>query len=424
MTPSPETVVAAQEVVRRVSQARLMALVDELAGFGARPDGGVDRQALTAPDIEARAFLAGRARALGCTVQHDAAGNLFFRRPGRATVAPVATGSHIDTQPAGGRLDGAYGVCAGFEVIAALNDAGVTTHAPIEVVAWSNEEGCRFAPGSLGSQAFVEPEALPQLLDATDAAGVRYGECIERMRLQLHEVVERPVGMALAAFVEAHIEQGPVLEANGLPVGIVSCAQGVRWFRVRAIGEARHAGTTPLAHRRDALRAATGLMTRLYDLAEDLPELRLTVGRIDVEPASINTVPGAATITVDARHIDAALLDRCEAALTDYASARRHGCDVVVERLMALPTTFFDDRVRHSLRSAARMLGHESCDIVSGAFHDAVHLTRHCPTGMIFVPSHRGISHHPAEYTDPASLAAGAQVLAASLIHLAGSPAS
>ena len=400
-----------EELARRVSEPRLLSLIEALAKFGAREDGGVNRQALTEAEVEARIFLAARAKSLGCAVALDAAGNMFMRRFGTRSALAVATGSHIDSQPAGGKLDGAYGVCAGLEVVAALNDANITTALPVDVVVWSNEEGCRFAPGSLGSQAYVEPADLPKLLDSRDAVGARYGDCVAAMRRRL-QAEERPLGAPLKAFLEAHIEQGPVLEGARLPIGIVSGAQGVRWFRVRAEGEPAHAGTTPLAYRRDALRALSSLMERLYALAERSPELRLTVGTVEVSPSSINTVPGAASITVDVRHADAAQLDACEALVRDCCAAPCHGCSLAVEELMSMETTWFDEAVNGSLRAASKSLGLPSMDLISGAFHDAVHLARHCPTGMLFVPSERGVSHNPSEHTDPAQLAAGVRVLA------------
>jgi beta-ureidopropionase / N-carbamoyl-L-amino-acid hydrolase len=404
------------DVAPHVSEPRLMKLISDLATLGARPEGGVNRQALTEPDIEARAFLARYATSLGCTVSLDPAGNVFFRRAGSEESAPVATGSHIDTQPEGGKLDGAYGVCAGLEVVAALNDAGVTTRYPIEVIAWANEEGCRFAPGSLGSQAFVEPGRLPNLAASTDTNGLSYAECVEAMNRKLSDIPPRPLGGNVRVFLEAHIEQGPVLEQAGVPIGIVSAVQGVRWFRVKATGEAGHAGTMPRQYRRDALRAMSGLMEMLYACAERRAELRLTVGKIDVLPSSINTIPSNAVITVDARHVDPHELDACEALIRDYCVSPQYGCQLAVERLMAMQTTQFDEGVRASLRSASTALGLRSMDILSGAFHDAVHLAAHCATGMLFVPSHKGVSHNPNEHTDSDLLAAGVRVLALALL--------
>jgi N-carbamoyl-L-amino-acid hydrolase len=315
-------------------------------------------------------------------------------------------------------------VCAALEVIAALNDAGQATRLPVEVVVWSNEEGCRFAPGSLGSKAFAEPALLATLITARDAAGTTYAECVEHMNAALGDISPTPLGHALASFVEAHIEQGPVLERSGTAIGIVTAVQGVRWFRVGAKGRAAHAGTTPLAHRRDALRALAPLLDRLYAAAEDHPDLRVTVGKLDLWPASINTIPGEATATVDVRHVDGAMLDEVEAVIRGYCGEPHFGCTVSCERLMNLDTTAFDPAIAATLRRAAGSLALSSRDIVSGAFHDAVNTCRLCPTAMLFVPSRDGVSHNPDEDTDPDLLVAGTRVLAHAITDLAGAVAS
>jgi N-carbamoyl-L-amino-acid hydrolase len=400
-------------VAHRVAPSRLIDLVEQLACIGERPAGGVDRQAMSDADLQARRFLASYARSLGCEVRQDVAGNLFFRRDGSEGGAPVMTGSHIDTQPAGGKLDGAYGVCAGLEVLAALRDMGASTRRPVEVVVWANEEGCRFAPGSMGSAAFVDPRRLEGFRATRDAAGTTYGDGVDRMLRELDDVPACALQRDVHAFIEAHIEQGPVLEQARVPVGAVLGIQGVRWYRVRAVGQAAHAGTTPLEHRRDALRALADLATRLYAVADRNPALRLTIGTLDVAPGSINTIPGEASLTVDARHPEAAVLDGCASLLADFCAQPRHGCEVTFTQSMAMPTTWFDHAVTASIREAADALGLPALEMMSGAFHDSLHLASHCPTGMIFIPSRDGLSHNPAEYTEPGHLVAGAQVLAA-----------
>ena len=401
------------DIARYVSPARLIGLLDGLAHIGARPDGGVDRQALSDADLQARRFLVSHARSLGCDVRQDTAGNLFFRRNGSEAGAPVMTGSHIDTQPAGGKLDGAYGVCAGLEVLAALRDIGASTRRPVEVVAWANEEGCRFAPGSMGSAAFVDPRRLGTFRAVRDTGGTTYGDCVDRILHELGDVPVCPLQRDVHAFIEAHIEQGPVLEQARVPIGAVRGIQGVRWYRVRAVGQAAHAGTTPLEHRRDALRALADLANRLYALADRNPSLRLTIGTLSLVPGSINTIPGEAMLTVDVRHPDASVLDGCASLLADFCAQARHGCAVSFAESMAMPTTWFDHVVTASVREAAAALGLGAMEMMSGAFHDSLHLAGHCPTGMIFIPSHDGLSHNPAEYTEPAHLVAGTRVLAA-----------
>ena len=404
-----------RDITDYVSASRLIERVSRLAQFGARPDGGVNRQALTDSELEARRFLAECARAMDCAAFQDVAGNLFFRREASGGDAPVVTGSHIDTQPAGGKLDGAYGVCAGLEVLAAMHDMGARTRRPVEVVVWSNEEGCRFAPGSMGSAAYVDPARLSEFRATRDAQGVSYGECVDRMHRELPDIPLRELQRGMHAFIEAHIEQGPVLEQATIPIGAVQGIQGVRWYRVQALGQAAHAGTTPLAHRRDALRALTDLAGQAYAFAEHTSDLRLTIGTLQLSPGSINTIPGEASLTIDARHPEASVLDACEALLSAFCAEPRHGCEVRYTQTMALPTTWFDDSVRASIREAADRLGLATMDMLSGAFHDSVHLARHCPTGMLFVPSRAGLSHNPAEYTDAEHLVAGARVLAAAV---------
>lgn len=415
-------------ITDHVSGSRLLELVGQLAQFGATPDGGVNRQALTDVEFKARRFLAEAARALDCDAFHDAAGNMFFRRQGVKNGAPVLTGSHIDTQPSGGKLDGAFGVCAGLEVMATLHDMRALTRRPIEVVIWANEEGCRFAPGSMGSAAFVEPARLAGFREVPDARGISYGQCIDRMRDEFPDIPVRDLKFEVHAFIEAHIEQGPVLEQAHVPIGVVSGIQGVRWYRVEASGQAAHAGTTPLEYRRDALRALTDVAHEAYVLAEQTPGLRLTIGTIGVSPGSINTIPGAATLTIDARHPEEAVLDGCEALLRRFSAAPHHGCQVQFARSMAMPTTWFSDVVKKSIREAAVPLNLTSMDMLSGAFHDSVHLANHCPTGMLFVPSRAGLSHNPQEYTYPDELIAGTRVLAATIAHhaelLSGDPSA
>lgn len=403
-----------------VSDSRLIERVAKLALFGATDDGGVNRQALTEVEFDARRFLARSTQALDCKAFHDPAGNMFFRREGIEDCAPVLTGSHIDTQPSGGKLDGAFGVCAGLEVLAALHDMRAVTRRPIEVVIWANEEGCRFAPGSMGSAAFVEPARLNDFRSVLDARGVSFGECIDQMHDRLSEIPVRDLQFEVRVFIEAHIEQGPVLEHARVPIGVVTGIQGVRWYRVQAFGQAAHAGTTPLEHRRDAYRALNDVAHDAFLLAKQIPELRLTIGTVAVSPGSINTIPGSASLTIDARHPDDKVLDRCEALLQRFSDAPCHGCRIQFTRSMAMATTPFDDAVKLSIREAANRLGLASMDMLSGAFHDSLHLARHCPTGMLFVPSRGGLSHNPQEHTDAVDLIAGTRVLAAAVARHAG----
>jgi beta-ureidopropionase / N-carbamoyl-L-amino-acid hydrolase len=400
----------ALRVSQRVNETRLIASIEALAAYGARDDGGVDRPALSATDFDARRHVIARAHALGCTVSTDACANLYIRRPGIDDLPAVMTGSHIDTQPTGGKLDGCYGVLAGLECIAALNDAGVRTRRPLEVAIWTNEEGTRFAPGAMGSSALVEPSRLADYLDASDAAGVTLRSALEAHRRAFPEVPLRQSAKPAHAFVELHIEQGPQLENANTPLGIVTGIQGVRWYEFQCTGVAAHAGTTPMLTRRDAMTLAIRLRADIETFATELggEHTRVTFGRWSVTPNSINTIPSAVTFTVDFRHPDTCVLEAFDEQVA--VCAQRHGARVE-PRLHHAPVQF-DAAVLATLDAACRALDARTLRLTSGAFHDAMHLAQHCPSAMLFVPSRDGISHNPAEATDPHHLVLGARALA------------
>lgn len=400
----------ARQIADAVNQDRLLESIDTLATFGARDDGGVDRPALGERDIEARRFLIERARALGCGVHVDACANLFFRREGDAALAPVMTGSHIDTQPTGGKLDGCYGVLAGFEVLAALNDANVRTRRPLEVAIWTNEEGTRFSPGAMGSSAFVEPSRMARYADVRDSEGMTLSAALDHHRSAFPGLPQRAQHEVAHAFVELHIEQGPQLEDADVPLAVVSGIQGVRWYALHVQGSAAHAGTTPMPLRRDAMTLAIALRQELDAIAHELgrADTRVTFGRWSIEPNSINTIPSAVSFTIDFRHPEASVL----AAFDEHAHAivQRHGARI--EALFTHAPVAFDASVLSCIDGACRALDARALHLTSGAFHDAMYLATHCPSGMIFVPSIDGISHNPAEATDAGHLALGARVLA------------
>jgi N-carbamoyl-L-amino-acid hydrolase len=419
---------AAARAQDAVDEGRLNAAVAALARFGGRDDGGVARETLTRVDLAARRSLIDYARSLRCDVSIDDCGNLFFRRAGRANLPPVLTGSHIDTQPVGGELDGAYGVVAGLEVMHALNDAGIETTRPIEVVAWTNEEGCRFGPGAMGSSAFVEPARLPGYRESRDGDGTTFGEALDAALAATPDVNRRRLRQPVDTCVELHIEQGPVLERAGVPLGVVTAIQGVRWFTVTLTGVAAHAGTTPMEVRSDAMHAAVSLAHRLYGLGAEgsTKGLRLTLGRWRVAPNSINTIPGKVEFTIDVRCVDEdALVDferglRAATAEVDDAWAGRIELDTTFTRATTpFPAAMLEVLERGCARAAAKAGAPPPLRLTSGAFHDAMYLADHCPTAMIFVPSRDGISHNPAEYTDPYQLYLGAQALAYAVTDLA-----
>ena len=410
----------ASDAATRVDEHRLGRLIDDLATFGARADGGVDRQALTPEDFRSRRFLIDLARSHGATVSRDSIGNLFFRREGADPDAlAVVTGSHADSQPTGGRLDGAYGVCAGLEVLAALKDSGVVHRRPIEAVVWTNEEGCRFPPGCMGASAFTQTELLDSFLKTPDARGVTVEEELTAVEPDFADVPLRELGVPFEAFVEAHIEQGPIMEAANIPVGVVRSIQGTRWFEVSVDGTASHAGSTPKDMRNDAFRTATEIATGIYGIFQDGDErLRMTIGHVEVEPGSVNVIPERAVLSVDLRHPEEQTLSSVEAAIRSIVSNHP---TAAVRRVMEMKPTPFDEEIQRTISDSAAELGIEAMGIDSGAFHDSLHLARHCPTGMIFVPSRGGLSHNPREATDLADLVAGTKVLVATLVNLANS---
>ena len=417
---------AAETAQAHVSQKRIEDALAALARFGGRDDGGVARETLTQTDIDARRHLVAQARALGCVVETDDCANLFFRRPGKTSLPPVLTGSHADTQPVGGKLDGAYGVIAGLELFAALNDAGLETLRPIEVVAWTNEEGSRFGPGAMGSSAFVEPARLAAYRAAVDGGNITFGAALDAALAAAPDVTRRPLQQPISACLELHIEQGPVLERAGIPLGVVTGIQSVRWYRVECVGSAAHAGTTPMEDRSDAMAAANGIAHQLYAYAaaESGNQLRLTLGRWQVSPNSVNTIPGKVEFTVDVRCLDATVLERFEQFLHQATGGHAWRGSVGVECFFSRAPTFFPDAmvsvVERACASVCRLSGHaEPLRLTSGAFHDAMYLADHCPTAMIFVPSKGGISHNAAEETAADELFLGVQALAHAVVELA-----
>jgi len=412
------------EVVAAISEQRLWRRLMEMATHGGTAGGGVNRPAASAEDAAAQRQLMLWASARGFLSFRDEIGNLFIRRPGTdAAAAPVVIGSHLDSQPTGGKFDGAYGVLAAFEVLEAVADAGIATRCPIEVVSWTNEEGSRFQPGAMGSAVFAGSSALDVILARTDGGGLRLGDELAKVAalapapFRAMAEVARPT-----AYLEAHIEQGPLLELSGTPIGVVGGIQGIRRFRVDVAGEEAHAGTTPRHLRKDALVAAMAAITALNRAADDVGEaLRFTVGSMAVLPNSPNTVPGAVRFTIDLRHPDDATLSAFEGAIhaSVEQSVQLHRCSAGIERLTQIPPTAFDPSLLDALRDAAERLDYRHQDINSGAGHDALHLARICPTAMIFIPCWKGISHNEAESVEPGDAVAGARVLAAATMRLA-----
>jgi len=384
----------------------------QLAKIGATPKGGVCRVALTEEDRQARDLFCTWAREAGCQIRIDAIGNIMARRPGRnPDAAPVMTGSHIDSQPLGGKFDGAFGVMAGLEVIRALNDAGIETEAPIDVVDWTDEEGARFAAGCIGSGVFAGIRELHQALALSDADAVNLEEALKAIGYKGPEAVG---GYPVKAYFEAHIEQGPILESENLAIGAVVGAQGQRCFIMTVSGEDGHAGTLPMDKRRDAFIGAAKMAVALNELATLYePAAVITIGHVRVQPNSRNTVPGKTIFTIDSRHPESAVLKQMETDMLRICRdiAATDGLELSAEAVTRAEPVRFDDTCIEAVRVACRNRQIRFMDIHSGAGHDACKIAAVAPTGMIFVPCKGGISHNELESAKPGDLATGAQVL-------------
>jgi len=397
-----------------VNGERLWASLMELAQIGATEKGGVCRLAASDLDGEARRLFIRWCEEAGCTVTIDHIGNIFARRPGRnPELAPVMAGSHLDTQPTGGRFDGAYGVMAGLEVVRTLNDLAYETEAPVEIVAWTNEEGSRFSPAMVGSGVFAGVFTLDAALATRDnnAPALTLGSELERIGFAGKASVG---GRKVGAYFEAHIEQGPILEAAGLPVGIVTGAQGQRWYEITVTGQEAHAGPTPMPRRRDALVGAARMIDEVNKIGHAYaPYACATVGFVQVSPNSRNTIPGRVFFTVDFRHPQDDVLSAMDRELRAAcaAAAATQNLEVAVEEFWRFPPTPFDPELVGAVREAAQAQGYTHQDIISGAGHDAVYMARVAPSAMIFVPCVGGISHNEIEDAKPEDLTAGCAVL-------------
>ncbi|MDR5783228.1 Zn-dependent hydrolase [Caballeronia sp. LZ065] len=409
----------------KVNGERLWNSLMTMAKIGATPKGGVCRLALTDLDREGRDLIVAWAKEAGCTVSVDQMGNVFMRRAGRNLDAlPVMTGSHADSQPTGGRFDGIYGVLGGLEVIRSLNDRGIETEHPIEVVIWTNEEGSRFAPAMVASGVFAGAFTLDYGLSRKDTDGKTIGEELERIGY----AGDQPCGgRKLHAAFELHIEQGPILEAENKTIGVVTDAQGQRWYEITLTGQEAHAGPTPMPRRKDALLGAARVVDLVNRIGLDhAPLACATVGMLQVHPNSRNVIPGRVFFTVDFRHPDDAVLARMDAALREGVEriAGEIGLQTELEQIFYYEPVKFDAACVASVRAAAQRFGYSHRDMVSGAGHDACYLARVAPTSMVFVPCVDGISHNEIEDATQEWIEAGANVLLHAMLERASEPAS
>jgi N-carbamoyl-L-amino-acid hydrolase len=397
----------------RIDADRLWDRLMALARIGATPGGGVDRQALSAEEIASWHAMIDWALSAGLEPSTDAAGNLFIALPGTDRAAPpVLAGSHLDSQPGGGRFDGVYGVVAALEVLTTLAQRGVRPPVDIVCVAWMNEEGSRFAPGMMGSEAFAGVRSMEEVRAARDAKGVCVADALDALHAAFPALRRRPLGFALAAYVEAHIEQGPILEAEACVIGVVTGIQGKKTFDIVIEGERGHAGTLAMADRRDALQAFSRVAMALYaQVGGHDAAVKFTIGRMVVEPNAPSVVPERVSLRIDLRHPDNAVLTLLGERLAALCETLAAPCGVTVTPLVDAPSNGFDAGLQQAIADAAECTGQPHMPILSAAGHDARHMAPLCPSAMIFIPCRDGVSHAEHEWAEPAHVAAGANVL-------------
>jgi N-carbamoyl-L-amino-acid hydrolase len=405
----------------RINGLRLWNSLMELAHIGATDKGGVKRLALTDLDRQGRDLVVQWGREAGLAITIDKIGNVFMRREGsNPALPPIVTGSHIDTQPTGGKFDGNYGVLAGLEVLRTLNELKIRTEAPIEVAFWTNEEGSRFVPVMMGSGVFCGAFSLETAYAARDVDGKSVGEELARIGYQGEQTPgDHPIG----AYFETHIEQGPVLEDADMVIGVVPAVMGLSWYDCTVEGMEAHAGPTPMHLRRDALQVATRIMQETVAIANRYPPYgRGTVGMVQLFPNSRNVIPGRVKFSIDLRNVNDELLNTMHEEMTAFIDRTREetGLAITLERVSYYPPCPFHPDCVGAVRKAADKLGYSTMDVVSGAGHDAIYVARLAPAGMIFVPCKDGISHNEIEDAQPAHLEAGCNVLLHAMLERAG----
>ncbi len=395
-----------------INAGRLWHAIMETASFGRTAKGGICRLTLSDEDRQVRDWFVSACESLDCTVMIDEMGNIFARRSGKDNSRPpIAMGSHLDTQPSGGKFDGITGVLSGLEVLHTLNDAKYITNAPLELIDWTNEEGSRFNPPMLASGVFAGVFDRDFTYSREDCSGKRFGDELKRIGyLGKTKCGDHKLG----AYFELHIEQGPVLENENKMIGVVTGVQGQRWYEITVIGRASHAGTTPMNLRRDAMLACARMVEAINAMAlNHAPSAVSTVGLVDVKPNSRNVIPESVFFSVYLRHPNDTVLGDMDRELKEMVNtvAVNMNLQVKLENTWNSPSIKFDKECIEFVRNAAKNLGYSHRDIVSGAGHDTVYIARAVPTAMIFIPCENGISHNETEKTEPDQVAAGANVL-------------
>jgi len=405
----------------QIDSARLWDTIHETAKFGATKKGGIRRLTLGPEDKQVRDWFRTACEAAGLDVHVDALGSMFALRKGRdMSKAAVGLGSHLDTQPTGGKFDGVLGTLAALEVVRTLNDAGIETEVPICIVNWTNEEGSRFAPAMMASAAYVGDFTTDDILSRRDAEGVTVAEALDGIGYR----GERPVGtQKFASFVELHIEQGPILEAEGKTIGVVDSGQGVLWYDGKITGFESHAGSTPMPLRRDALATLAEIVLAMESIARKHgPKAVGTIGEAVIANPSRNVIPGEIAFTVDCRSADAAIMDALDKELRAAAAeiAARRKVEVALDLVWRKPPTHFDPKLIDAVENATKALGYSHRRITSGAGHDACNLNTMMPAAMVFVPCKDGVSHNELEDATQVDCTAGANVLMHTVLALAG----
>src|SRR5262245_51131077 len=408
-------------IAQRIDEDRLWRRLMDLAKFGATSKGGVCRLALSSEEVEARGALLSWAKSIGLEPSVDAAANLFLALEGRESqLPPLLIGSHIDSQPTGGKFDGAYGVLAGLEAVQAISEHAERPRRTIEVVAWMNEEGSRFAPGMMGSAVVTGKRTLADILPITDRAGATVESALNDVLDAERELPRRPLGFPIAGFLEAHIEQGKTLQEQGCTAGVVTGIQGKRTFRIDITGAESHAGTTPRRARRDALTSAVAVVDALQKaMWDEADSVRFTIGMFEVSPNVPSVVPGKVHFSIDLRHDDAEVIESLGDLIPSVCEANRGRCEVAIRELLYDAPLQFPEEMCSRIARAAQRLRISHMRLQSPAGHDARYLHYFCPTGVLFTPRKDGIRHDAAESITPADAAAGARILAETAFELA-----
>lgn len=403
-----------------IDPERLWSNLMELARIGGIAGGGVNRQALTHEEFLARELCISWAGSFGLATATDDIGNLFFRIEGSDPDLPIVmTGSHLDSQPTGGKFDGAFGVLAGLEVARAIIESRTKHKRSIEIVAWLNEEGSRFAPGMMGSEAYVGVKSVDEIKAVADKDGVSVEQELSKLHDHFSHLKRLPLGRDVFCFLEAHIEQGPILEDEDIPIGAVTGIQGVRRLRVKILGEEAHAGTTPCDLRNDAIEESCKVVERLYTHLSKIEDIRFTVGMMNIKPNVPSVVASEVVFSIDLRHPDSSVISNCEKKIHELVEQTVSKCSAEVWCIADADTISFDEKIISVIEVAAQNLELPCRRIFSGAGHDARQMSYFCPSGMIFVPSCGGVSHNVKEHTSQSDIGAGAKVLCAALVDLA-----